>query len=213
MSAIMDNLPFMLVGLKFTLGLSVITIACSFIIGTALASGRLSTKPYLHYPAVLYIELVRSIPLILFILYAYFILADAGVNVSPFWAAAAAMSIFASSYIAEVVRAGISGVDPGQVEAARASGMSHLSTLRIIVLPQAFRSMAPALVSEFIKLVKDSSLASVIGVYEFFNRVSLVNARLVTASFVLLGFAAVVYFLLNYGLSLASKRLELRADV
>jgi ABC-type amino acid transport system permease subunit len=85
--------------------------------------------------------------------------------------------------------------------------------MRLVVLPQAVRSMAPALVSEFIKLTKDSSLAAVIGVLEFFNRVNLVNSRLITQSFVLFGFAGVVYFVVNYGLSRLARRLELRADV
>lgn len=213
MDAITDNLSFMIEGLKYTLGLSVISISVSFVLGTLLAAARLSSRRYLRYPAIAYIELIRAIPLILFILYIFFILADVGINVSPFWAAAAAMSIFASAYIAEVVRGGISSVPAGQMEAARGSGLSYVQAMRLVILPQAFRGMAGALVSEFIKLTKDTSLAAVIGVYEFFNRVSLVDARLVTASFSLFAFAAVVYFAINYALSLVARRLELRADV
>lgn len=213
MDAIINNLPFMLEGLKYTLGLSVIAILTSFVLGTLLAGARLSSSRYLRYPAVAYIELVRSVPLILFILYIFFILADVGIDASPFWAAAVAMSIFASAYIAEVVRGGIASVGVGQTEAARASGLSHIQAMQSVILPQALRGMAPALVSEFIKLTKDTSLAAVIGVFEFFNRVSLVNSRLVTASFSLFAFAAIVYFIINYSLSLVSRRLELRADV
>jgi His/Glu/Gln/Arg/opine family amino acid ABC transporter permease subunit len=213
MGSILPNLPFMLEGLVLTFGLAALSIVGSSLLGTALATARLSPALWLRVPATTCIEVVRSIPAVLFVLFTYFVLADAGVNVAPFWAAAIALSVFASSYIAEVIRAGILAVDRGQTEAARASGLSHLSTMRLVVLPQAVRSMAPALVSEFIKLTKDSSLAAVIGVLEFFNRVNLVNSRLITQSFVLFGFAGVVYFVVNYGLSRLARRLELRADV
>jgi putative glutamine transport system permease protein len=213
MGSILPNLPFMVEGLVLTFGLAALSIVGSSLLGTALATARLSPALWLRVPATTCIEVVRSIPAVLFVLFTYFVLADAGVNVAPFWAAAIALSVFASSYIAEVIRAGILAVDRGQTEAARASGLSHLSTMRLVVLPQAVRSMAPALVSEFIKLTKDSSLAAVIGVLEFFNRVNLVNSRLITQSFVLFGFAGVVYFVVNYGLSRLARRLELRADV
>jgi putative glutamine transport system permease protein len=213
MGSILPNLPYMLEGLVLTFGLAALSIVGSSLLGTALATARLSPALWLRVPATTCIEVVRSIPAVLFVLFTYFVLADAGVNVAPFWAAAIALSVFASSYIAEVIRAGILAVDRGQTEAARASGLSHLSTMRLVVLPQAVRSMAPALVSEFIKLTKDSSLAAVIGVLEFFNRVNLVNSRLITQSFVLFGFAGVVYFVVNYGLSRLARRLELRADV
>jgi His/Glu/Gln/Arg/opine family amino acid ABC transporter permease subunit len=213
MGSILPNLPFMLEGLVLTFGLAALSIVGSSLLGTALATARLSPALWLRVPATTCIEVVRSIPAVLFVLFTYFVLADAGVNVAPFWAAAIALSVFASSYIAEVIRAGILAVDRGQTEAARASGLSHLSTMRLVVLPQAVRSMAPALVSEFIKLTKDSSLAAVIGVLEFFNRVNLVNSRLITQSFVLFGFAGVVYFVVNYGLSRLARRMELRADV
>ena len=207
------NLGYMLEGLQYSLVLALISIVGSFLLGIVFASGRISTRRYLRYPAIVYIEIVRSIPLIIFILYVFFAFAGMGINVDPFWAAAVALTVFASAYMAEVIRAGILGVKPGQMEAARASGLSYFNAMRLVVLPQAVRSMAPALISEFTKLVKDSSLAAVIGVYEFFNRVNIVNSRVLTEPFLLFGFAAVVYFVLNYSLSLAAKRLELRADI
>lgn len=210
---ILVNLPFMLAGLGYSLALAAVSIVGSFILGIVFATGRISKRTYLKYPAIAYIELVRSIPLIIFILYIFFGLAGLGVNVDPFWSAALALTIFASAYVAEVIRAGILGVKPGQMEAARASGLSYVQAMRLVVLPQAIRSMTPALVSEFTKLVKDSSLAAVVGVFEFFNRVNLVNSRELTEPFMLFGFAAVVYFVINYALSRTAKRLELRADL
>jgi putative glutamine transport system permease protein len=82
-----------------------------------------------------------------------------------------------------------------------------------VVLPQAVRRMAPAMVSEFIKLVKDTSLVSVIGVFEFFHRVQVTNSRVLTEPFTLLGFAAIVYFVINFSLSRLARKLELRLDV
>lgn len=207
------NLGYIVEGLKFSLALAAISIAGSFVLGMIFASARISERKYFRYPAVAYIELVRSIPLIIFILYVYFAFAGVGIRIDPFWSAALALTVFASAYVAEVIRSGIIGVRPGQMEAARASGLSYFQAMRLVVLPQAIRSMTPALISEFTKLVKDSSLAAVIGVYEFFNRVNIVNSRVLTEPFLLFGFAAVVYFVINYSLSLAAKRMELRADV
>jgi putative glutamine transport system permease protein len=213
MDAITDNFTFIMGGLGSTLAMAALAIVMSLGFGTALGAARLSTRRWVRMPAASYVEIVRTIPLILFILYIYFILADVGINISPFWSATLALAIFTSAYVAEVVRAGISSLDKGQMEAARASGLPYTAAMRHVILPQALRGMAPALVSELIKLTKDTSLAAVIGVYELFNRVSLVNSRLITESFVLFGFAAVVYFVINYGLSLIARRLELRSDV
>lgn len=213
MSDLIGNLPFMLEGLLITLAMAVCAIGLSAIFGTAFGVARLSHRPYLHYPAVAYIELVRSIPLILFILYLYFVLVDFGYQVSPFWTGVIALAIVASSYLAEVVRSGISSVPAGQMEAARSSGLSYRQAMFAVVLPQALRRMAPALVSEFIKTVKNTSLVAVIGAYEFFDRVNITNSQLLTKPFLVFGFAAVVYFVINYSLSSVARTLELRLDV
>lgn len=213
MDAVINNFWFMIGGLKQTLGLAVIAITLSFFLGVVFGALRLSTRPYLSYPAVLYIELVRSIPLILFIFWLFFILSDFGLNVDRFWAAAFALTVFTSAYVAEIVRGGIQSIDKGQMEAARASGLSYLQGMVHVVLPQAVRRMAPAMVSQFISLTKDTSLAAVIGVFEFFNRVQITNSRVLVEPFALFGFAAVVYFVINYSMSLIARRLELRADV
>lgn len=213
MSAITDSLPFMLGGLVITLKLAVLAIVFSAVLGTTSGIARLSTKAYLHYPAVGYIEIVRSIPQVLLILYLFFVLTDFGFEVNPFWTGVVALAIAGGAYLGEVVRSGIAGVDKGQSEAARASGLSHSQSMIYVVLPQALRRMAPALVSEFIKTVKNTSLVAVIGAYEFFDRVNITNSQLLTKPFLIFGFAAVVYFLINYSLSLVAHRMELRLDV
>lgn len=212
MNAVIENLPYMIEGLKNTLLIAAIGIVFSFLLGTLLALCRLSHRPWIRLPAVAYIEGVRSVPLILFIFFIYFMLATLGYDVSAFWAATVAIVVFISTYVAEIIRGGILSVAPGQLEAARASGLSHWAAMRYVVLPQATRTMMPALVSESVIVVKETSLAMVIGVEEFFNRVLTTNARVLTEPFALLGFAAAVYFVICYTLSLASRRLELRAN-
>lgn len=212
MQAIIDNLPYMLGGLSYTFGMAIIGIFFSFLLGVLLAVLRLSPIKWIHYPAVVYIEVIRSVPLILFIFFIYFMISATGYNVSAFASASAAIVVFISTYIAEIVRAGIQSIDFGQMEAARATGLSYAKAMRKIVLPQAVRRMMPALVSEFTIVIKESSLAMVIGVPEFFNRVFTTNARVLTEPFALLGFAAFVYFVICFTLSMLSKRLELRMD-
>jgi len=213
MNDLIGNLPFLLGGLVTTLELAVLSILLSAVLGTLFGIARLSKRPYLHYPAVAYIETVRSIPLILVILYLFFVLVDVGYEVSPFWTGVVALGIVASSYLAEVVRSGISGVNVGQMEAALSSGLGYRQSMVHVVLPQALRRMAPALVSEFIKTVKNTSLVAVIGAYEFFDRVNITNSQRLTKPFLVFGFAAVVYFVINFSLSSVSRSLELRLDV
>lgn len=212
MGAIFDNLPFMVAGLWETAKLAALAIVLSAVLGVLFGAMGSARTRLARWPAIAYIHLIRSAPLIVFILYCYFVLADLGLDLSPFWAGVVALGVFTSAYLAEIVRAGIGSVPSGQWEAARASGLGHAGTLRHVVLPQALRRMAPAVVSEFIKLVKDTSLVSIIGVFEFFHRVEVTNSRVLTQPFAVLGFAAVCYFLVNYGLSRVARRLELRLD-
>ncbi|MGW4796174.1 amino acid ABC transporter permease [Nonomuraea sp. NPDC004297] len=212
MDAVLANLPFMLAGLWETAKLAALAIVLSAVLGVLFGAMGTARARLVRWPAIVYIQLIRSAPLIVFILYCYFVLADLGLDLSPFWAGVVALGVFTSAYLAEIVRAGIASVPRGQWEAARASGLGHGATLRHVVLPQALRRMAPAVVSEFIKLVKDTSLVSIIGVFEFFHRVEVTNARVLTEPFAVLGFAAVCYFLVNYGLSRVARRLELRLD-
>lgn len=213
MDVVIANLPYLMEGLLVTLGLAAAAISISALLGTVFGIARLSSKPYLHFTAVVYIEIVRGIPAILLILYLYFVLIQFGYDLSAFWTGVVALAIAASAYLAEVVRSGISSIPPGQMEAARSSGLTFLQAMMTVILPQALRRMAPALVSEFTRVVKNTSLVAVIGAYEFFDRANITNARVLTQPFLIFGFTAVVYFVINYSLSLFSRRLELRADV
>lgn len=210
---IVENLPYMLTGLQLTVILSLVSMAGSFVGGAAFAMLRLSPWWWLRWPAILYIDIVRTVPLIMVIFWAFFLLPVlTGHVTTPITAALFALILFNTSYMAEVIRAGIQSIPKGQVEASRAIGLTYLQAMRHVVLPQALRNMSPALVNRFIALFMGTSLVYIIGVTEFFRAANNVNNR-VYRSYEIFGFVAIVYFVCCYALSLASKALERRFAV
>ena len=153
MDVILRNLPYMMRGLELTIVLSLVSLAGSFVGGTLLALLRMSPWWWLRWPAIAYIDVVRMIPLVMVIFWVFFLIPIVtGQPVTPIVAALTALIGFNSSYMAEVIRAGIQTVPTGLVEAARSSGLSHAQTTARIVLPIAFKNMLPAIVSRFIAL-------------------------------------------------------------
>jgi His/Glu/Gln/Arg/opine family amino acid ABC transporter permease subunit len=210
---IVENLPYMLSGLQLTVILSLVSMAGSFVGGAAFAMLRLSPWWWLRWPAILYIDVVRTVPLIMVIFWAFFLMPVlTGHATTPVKAALFALILFNTSYMAEVIRAGIQSIPKGQVEASRAIGLTYLQGMRHVVLPQALRNMSPALVSRFIALFMGTSLVYIIGVTEFFRAANNVNNR-VYRSYEIFGFVAIVYFVCCYALSLASTALERRFAV
>src|SRR5439155_13710600 len=150
----------------------------SLALGIVLALLRRSAFPPLRAGATLYIELLRSTPLLMVIFWCYFLLPLlTGRSLEPLAAGIIAMVAFQSAYVAEIVRAGIGSVKAGQLEAALALGLSYRAAMWRVVLPQAFRNMLPALVARFVALLKSTSLLYVIGVVEFFRAATIVNSR------------------------------------
>ncbi len=206
-----DILGFLAGGLGFTLRLAAIAIAISFVLGLLLALARLSRSPFLRYPATLYIEIVRSLPLLLIIFFTYFALPGLlDIRLGPFPAGVIALSAFTAALLAEIIRAGILSVDRGLVEAAQAQGFTGAQTMRLIVLPIGLRRMTPALVSQFITLLKDTSLTAVIGILELLRRGQIVFSQPPFEPLPVFGLIALTYFVVNYGLSLVSRQLEER---
>jgi His/Glu/Gln/Arg/opine family amino acid ABC transporter permease subunit len=202
------NLHFLFDGLIITLRLAMLGIFCSFWLGTAAAFARLSKRPWMHYPAVVYIETIRGVPLIMVILWFYFFTpVFTGIPLENFTSALVAFMIFYSAYLAEDVRAGIQSVPVGQIQAARSTGLSTLQTMRYIVLPQALRNMAPALVTRFIILFKDTSLAYVIGVRELTHSAYIISQR-EFRPFELYTLIALVYWVCTFSMSQLAKYLE-----
>lgn len=204
-------LRFLAIGLGFTLGLAAISIVISFVAGLLLALARLSRVPLLRYPATLYIETVRSLPLLLIILFTFFSSRQlVGVQFDPFVAGVIALSVFTAALLAEIIRAGILSVNRGIVEAAHAQGFSGAQVLSQITLPIALRRMTPALVSQFITLLKDTSLTAPIGILELTRRGRIVSAQPPFEPIPVFALIALMYFAVNYALSLLSRRLEER---
>ena len=206
---------FLLTGLQTTLTIAVVAIVLSLVFGTLLALARLSSFFLIRYPALAYIELIRALPVVFLIFFTFFGgargLAVGGARVSwqdPLVAAIIALTVYTSAVNAEIVRAGIQSIDKGQVEAARSLGLSYAQTMRLIVLPQALRRMIPPQVSQLITLVKDTSLAYVIGTHELLNKAKILYSGFETGPLQALFVAGIIYFVINFGLSRVARTLE-----
>jgi polar amino acid transport system permease protein len=193
-----------------TLRLAVPAMLLGFFLGLFVGLGRLAKSRWIRTPATIYVELFRGVPLVMVIFWFWFILPRAlGVALPEYGVALAAFVVFEAAYLGEIVRAGIQSVPRGQVEAAESTGLGPAQTLRSVVLPQALRNMIPALVTQFIVLFKDTSLASIIGYLDLTKAAQIVNNREIRP-FELYLFIAVVYWLCAYAMSRYAGYLEKR---
>jgi His/Glu/Gln/Arg/opine family amino acid ABC transporter permease subunit len=193
-----------------TLRLALPAMVFGFMLGTVIGLGRLSSRRWINLPATIYVEFFRGVPLVMVIFWFWFILpALAGKALPEYSVALIAFVIFEAAYLAEIVRAGIQSVPRGQVEAATATGLTAVQTMSQVILPQALRNMIPALVTQFIVLLKDTSLASIIGYVDLTKAAQIVNNREIRP-FELYLFIAVIYWLCSYSMSRYAGRLETR---
>ena len=218
LSVIVDNFGFLIIQgfLGFgdfaggTLRLAVPAIILGFILGIFIGLGRLARSPWIRIPATAYVEFFRGVPLVMVIFWFWFAIPILlGVPIPEFGVAVAAFVVFEAAYLGEIVRAGIQSVPKGQVEAATATGLSRVQTMSYVVLPQGLKNMIPALVTQFIVLFKDTSLASIIGYVDLTKAAQIVNNREIRP-FELYLFIAVVYWLCSYGMSRYARHLERR---
>lgn len=210
---IVDNWRLLLSGFGITLKLALLAIGFSFSLGIVAGALRLSRNPLLFYPALLYIEVIRGVPLIMVIFWFYFMTPIlVGRPLDNFTSALIAFVVFEGAYMAEIIRAGIQSVPVGQIDAAVATGMNTLQTMRFIILPQAVRNMIPSLVTRFIILFMDTSLAYIIGVREL-TRVARIISEREFRAFEVFTFIAIVYFICTFAMSLVSRRVEARATL
>ncbi|WP_172825280.1 amino acid ABC transporter permease [Levilactobacillus zymae] len=205
-----DNLRYLFGGLGITILVSVASIIGSFIIGAILGVIRYVKIKYFSAIVGFVIDVIRNLPLILILFFIYFGLPNLGVKPEVIPAAILAMTIFESAMLAEIVRSGIQAVDPGQMEGTRANGLTYWQGLWHIVLPQAMVKMIPAIVSQFISLVKDTSLATIILLPEMLYRSQIIygqNTNYIIPMFVAI---ALLYFIVCYALSVLARYLEKR---
>ena len=193
-----------------TLRLAIPAIVLGFALGTVIGLGRLANTRFIRVIATIYVEFFRGVPLVMVIFWFWFIIPNLlNISLPEYGVALTAFVIFEAAYLGEIVRAGIQSVPQGQLEAAAATGLSRGRTMRHIVLPQALRNMIPALVTQFIVLLKDTSLASIIGYIDLTKAAQIVNNREIRP-FELYLFIAVVYWCFSYAMSLYARRLERR---
>lgn len=208
LSVIVDNLPFLWQGLQLSLWLTFLAVVGGIAIGTALALMRLSGILPLSLFAGAYVNLIRSVPLILVIFWFYFLVPLAiGRPIGSFYSALIAFVMFEAAYYSEIIRAGIQSVRQGQVHAGQATGLNYWQVQRYVVLPQAFRNMIPILVTQGIILFQDTSLVFVVSLRDFMT-VSSIVARTEGRLAEMYVFAALVYFVICFAGSLFVRRLQ-----
>ena len=198
-------------GLAVTLLLSILGIVLAFPLGVVLALCRLSPFKLLSWPATAIVYVVRGVPLIMFIFWTYFIVPQIlGRPVAGFTTMLVTLVVYQSAYLAEIVRAGMTGLPAGQTEAARAIGLSYMQTTFKVLLPQAIYNMVPAIISQFVSSIKDTALGYVISVNELTFAGSQINATLLTMPFQVYILLAAIYFVVCALLTQLARWLEQR---
>lgn len=203
------NIRFLLDGLLVTVEVAVLSIIFSFIIGSFLGLVRYLKIPVASKLVGLLIDLIRNLPLLLIIFFTYFALPQIGIRLDIFWSAIAAMTIFESAMLSEIIRAGLNSVPKGQTEAGLSTGLTYSQTLLYLIIPQAFKAMVPPILSQFISLIKDTSLAIIISLPEITHNAKIIYGQ--NTNYVIPMFAAMalLYFSICFALSRVVKRLKL----
>lgn len=191
---------YFLKGTLYTILLAIVGVLFGSILGSLLALMKLSETRWLRWPASWYIEFVRGTPLLVQISIVFFGTQILGLNLSAFLSGCIALSLNSAAYVAEIIRAGISAVNKGQMEAARSLGMTRGTSMRYIILPQAVKNILPALGNEFVSVIKESSIVSVIGVGELMFVTGVVQGASFKP-FIPLVITSLIYFVLTFGLS------------
>ena len=219
---IIRSLPYLFYdGMTFTLTLTAMATVGGIIVGTLLALMRLSSLRLISLPAAGYVNLMRSVPLVLMIFWFYFLVSFIGqwitgaarpIQVGAFMSSLVTFTLFEAAYYCEIMRAGIQSIPRGQMAAAQALGMTYAQTMGYVVLPQAFRNMLPVLLTQTIILFQDTSLVYVLSITDFLGAASKVaqrDGRLVEMYL----FAAVVYFIISFVASQLVRRLQSRIAI
>lgn len=175
---ILNSFPLLLIGAGVTVQITLLSVLVGVVIGLFVGIMRISSFKLLRFLGAVYVDFFRGTPLLVQIFLIYFAIpAITGQRMDPFVAAISACGINSGAYVAEIFRAGIQSIDKGQMEAGRSLGMTWIQTMRFIIVPQAFKRVIPPLGNEFIALLKDSSLVSVIGFEELTRRGQLIIAK------------------------------------
>jgi len=198
-------------GLLMTIKLSLVSIVFAILLGVVTGLARISPNPTLRNLSILYVEVVRGTPLLVQIFIVYFFIGTV-LDFERFTAGVVALSVFTGAYVAEIIRAGIESIGRGQMEAGRSLGMNRGMTLRYVILPQAFKRVLPPLAGQFINLIKDSSLVSVISLTDL-TKAAREVVSVTFSPFEVWFSVALLYLLLTGLLSYVVRRLEVKYAV
>ena len=208
---IKDSIPNLFHGMLVSLEITAVAMTIGLILGSIFALAETSRSKILCLGIRAYVTFFRGTPMLVQILFVYYVLPEFGLLIAPFWAASLAIGLNSCAYISQTIRSGIKAVPKGQLEAAHTLGLTPLKTQIYIVFPQAFRVALPALANELITLVKDSSLASIIGVMELSKEASVIRSRTYDAFSILLA-VSLIYLTLTTTLSFCLKKYEKRLE-
>lgn len=212
LTLIWNSVPSLLHGATISLEIAFVAAAIGLILGSLLGLGETVHSRFVSFLVGVYVTLFRGTPMLVQILFVYYVLPQFGITIAPFWAACLAIGLNSSAYISQIVLTGIQAIPKGQIEAAQTLGFSSFKTIRYIIFPQAFRLTLPALGNELITLIKDSSLASIIGVMELSKEASIIRSRTYDAFSILLA-VSVIYLVLTASLSFCIKLYEKRQNI
>jgi glutamate/aspartate transport system permease protein len=209
----MNDIATLLLALvKYNVGMTLAAIAMALPLACLFASARIAPSPLIYYPATIYVNILRSSPLVMIMFWVYTVgpLITGRAN-SAYFSALAALAAFEVAYFTEIIRSGIQSVSAGQMNAALACGMTKGQAMRMIILPQALRRMSPSLLTQSLIAFQDSTIASVISVPDILHATNVLNAREQNPIF-LYSALAIIYFIACYSLSLLVRHLERKND-
>jgi putative glutamine transport system permease protein len=208
-SILFDNWDVFLMGFGNTLKVSLIALVGSFILGNILALMRISPYRILRVISSIYIEFVRNIPLLLIVYLFFLAFPVMGIPLDGFKAGTIGLTVYTSAFIAEVLRAGIMSISKGQAEASRASGLNSMQTMRYVILPQAIKIVIPPLGNQFLNLIKNSSVLSLISGFDLMYYGDIISSDTLVVFEVYI-IVALFYLVLTVPLSFAVRNLENR---
>lgn len=202
------DIRFLLQGLWVTIYVSLISIILSFIVGLVLGFVRNMKIKVLSAVVGFCIDIIRNLPLLLIIFFTYFGLPELGIITNPTVASIIALVIFEGAMLAEIVRSGINAVPAGQMEGARSNGMTYMQAMHHVILPQALHKMIPALLSQFVSLIKDTSLATIIVLPELLFHAQIIYSQNTTYLIPMYLIISVMYFVVCFSLSVFANHLQ-----
>lgn len=212
LQSLWDSVPFFFRGLWVTVQVAGLSLAVGTVCGFALGIARAARWRALDLALAAYVDLIRGTPFLVQIFIVFFILPEWGLHLEAFTSAVMSLSVYGTAYICEIVYGAIQGVGRGQKEAAAASGLTWLQQMRHVVVPQALRPILPPLVGQYVLLIKDTAVVSVIGLTDV-TRVGWLTVQRIPNGILVFGLVGLMYFLICYPLVWVSNRLEARLTV